>query len=572
MKTNIISRLSTALLVASIALVSCSELEDNDHYSNTDSQINNKELKIVNQTSDQYMHSRGDLSQMNQLFEAQGIYKELQEKGQFSTLLVVANNDFKQPSTDSIKFITRSHISDISISPANLKDGTRLMMWHGKYVDVSIDSLGHEGNIVDHIMFNNAAIKEVVKTTNGYIYIISDMIKTPTSLRDYIESLPDDYSIFRDMILASGGKVFDRTNSKAIGVNNEGNTVYDTVWIYTNEFFDNVKFDMNSESLTATMLLFSNDVINDAMNDAHERLGKWQLERSDSLIKDWLLKTSFFSKKYTGEEIQTTEENELKSIYNTVWRTDLQQVDANNPIALSNGIVYNVKKLRFPLSVLVYRLKDYFHHYEYCTAEQKDEYFKGTNLTFKNCSTEVAAWTPWAGVWPMHENRVLQYDKPSGLNDSEGFQLDFTPVKKDADGNITPYLIPPGTYRMGMGFTQAVTFSALTITVFANGTEIAKVSRKVGGNTDYHYDRGSTLPKCFPEGYDASYVKEMGGNSKASYYDTDGGKIFDEIIIPDVNGDNSGVKIVIRISSNDWEGQTFIRLHHWCLRPIENTK
>ena len=75
MKTNIISRLSTALLVASIALVSCSELEDNDHYSNTDSQINNKELKIVNQTSDQYMHSREDLSQMNQLFEAQGIYK-----------------------------------------------------------------------------------------------------------------------------------------------------------------------------------------------------------------------------------------------------------------------------------------------------------------------------------------------------------------------------------------------------------------------------------------------------------------------------------------------------------------
>jgi hypothetical protein len=64
----------------------------------------------------------------------------------------------------------------------------------------------------------------------------------------------------------------------------------------------------------------------------------------------------------------------------------------------------------------------------------------------------------------------------------------------------------------------------------------------------------------------------MGGNTKASYYDTDGGKIFDEIIIPDVNGDNSGVKIVIRISSNDWEGQTFIMLHHWCLRPIENTK
>lgn len=580
MKTNIITRLSSTLLcscapalfLTGFVLASCSELEDKDHYSNTDSQITNEELKIVEQTSQQYIQSRADLSSMNQLFEEQGIYKELQEKGLFSTLLVVTNEDFTQPVADSTQFITRSHVSDISISPANLEDGTRLMMWHGKYVNVSIDSLGQEGNIVDHIMFNNGAIKEVVKTANGYIYVISEMIKTPTSLRDYIETLSDDYSIFRDMILASGGKQFDRANSKAIGINAEGNTVYDTVWIYTNDFFDNVGFDMNSESLTATMLLFSNDVINNAMDDAHSRLASWQLERPDSLIKDWLLKTAFFSKKYTGEEIQTTEENELKSIYSTVWRTDLQQVDADHPISLSNGVVYDVKQLRFPLGVLIYRLKDYFYYYENCTAEQKEEYFKTTNLTFKNCDTEVAAWTPWTGVWPLHENRIIRFDKPSDLNDSEGFQLDFTPVKKDADGNVTPYLIPPGTYRMGMGLTQTTTFTALTVTILANGTEIAKVSRKVGGNTDYHYDRGSTLPRCFPEGYDASYVREMGGNIKASYYDTDGGKVFDELTIPDVNGDNSGVRIVVRFSSNNWENQSNIKLHHWCLRPIENTK
>lgn len=580
MKTNIITRLSSALLhsctpallLAGFVLASCSELEDKDHYSDTDSRITNKELKIVEQTSEQYIRNRSDLSSMSNLFEEQGIYKELQEKGLFSTLLVVTNDNYATPSADSIKFIARSHVSDISISPANLENGTRLMMWHGKYVNVSIDSQGLEGNLIDHILFNNGALKEVVKTANGYVYVISEMIKTPTSLRDYIEALSDDYSIFRNMILASGGKEFDRANSKAIGINAEGNTIYDTVWIYTNEFFDKVNFDMNSESLTATMLLFSNDVINDAMNDAHTRLASWQLERPDSLIKNWLLKTAFFSKKYTGEEIQTTEENELKSIYNTVWRTDQQQVNAANPISLSNGVVYEVQKLRFPLGVLIYRLKDYFYYYENCTAEQKAEYYKTTNLNFKNCDTEVAAWTPWTGVWPLHENRIIRFDKPSDLNDSEGFQLEFTPVKKNEDGTIAPYLIPPGTYRMGMGMHQNVTFSAFTVTILANGTEIAKNSLKVGGNTDYHYDRGSTLPRCFPEGYDASYVREMGGNSKASFYDTDGGKVFDELTIPDINGDNSGVRLTFRISSNGWEGQTNIKLHHWCLRPIENTK
>ena len=121
------------------------------------------------------------------------------------------------------------------------------MMCHGKYVNVTIDSLGREGNIVDHILFNNGAVKEVVKTSTGYIYVISDMIETPTSLYDFINDLDDDYSIFREMVLASGGKEFDRANSKAIGINDQGNTVYDSIFIYRNTFFENVNFDMNSE-------------------------------------------------------------------------------------------------------------------------------------------------------------------------------------------------------------------------------------------------------------------------------------------------------------------------------------
>ena len=205
-------------------LASCSELKDDDHYGKADTPISNNELKIVNVSSQEYISSRGDLSEMNGLFAGQGIYDELNKKAQLSTILVVTNDHFRKPE-EKTEFITRSHISDISISPANLEDGTRLMMWHGKYVNVSIDEMGKEGNIVDHILFNNGAVKEVIKTTTGYVYVISEMIETPTSLYDFINDLPDEYSIFREMVLASGGKEFDRTNSKAIGINDQGNTV-----------------------------------------------------------------------------------------------------------------------------------------------------------------------------------------------------------------------------------------------------------------------------------------------------------------------------------------------------------
>ena len=558
----------TTLLALGL-LVSCSELKDDDHYGNYDTQIANNELKIVNVSSEEYINSRSDLSGINELFRSQGIYEELNKKGQLSTMLVVTNDHFKAPA-EKTDFITRSHISDISISPANLEDGTRLMMWHGKYVNVSIDSVGMNGNIIDHILFNNGAVKEVIKTTSGYIYVLSAMIETPTSLYDFINDLDDDYSIFRDMVLASGGKEFDRVNSKAIGVNDQGNTVYDSVFIYRNTFFDAVNFDMNSESLTATLLLPSNKVINEALDNAHQRLQAWEMERSDSIMKNWILKSAFFNKRYAPAQIQTTELQDLKSIYNTQWRTNVQKVDTSDPIELSNGIVYKVTQLHLPNNVLMYRLKDYFYYYENCTDEQKAAYFKATNLNFKECATEVAAWSPLPGVWPYHENRIIRFDKPSEIADADGFQLDFTPIKLNDDGTVRPYLFPPGAYRFAMGSVQNQNLD-ITVVILADGQEIARTRTITWStSTEFHYDRGTTLSNTHPEGYDASYVREVGGNSKAANYDTDGGQMMEELVIPDLKGDGSPVQITMRINCGSWDGKTNVKIHHWCLRPTVN--
>ncbi len=559
-------------LISLLALgmaASCSELKDDDHYGNFDTQIANNELKIVTVSSEEYINSRSDLSDINDLFKSQGIYDELHKKGQLSTMLVVTNDHFKKPE-EKTEFVTRSHISDISLSPANLEDGTRLMMWHGKYVNVSIDSVGKNGNIIDHILFNNGAVKEVIKTTTGYIYVLSEMIETPTSLYDFINDLDDDYSIFRDMVLASGGREFDRANSKAIGVNDQGNTVYDSVFIYRNTFFDAVNFDMNSESLTATLLLPSNKVINDALEVAHQKLQNWELERSDSILKNWILKSAFYNRRYTPAQIQTTELQDLKSIYNTQWRTNVQKVDTSDPIELSNGIVYKITHLHLPNNVLMYRLKDFFYYYENCTDEQKAAYFKTTNLNFKECATEVAAWSPLPGVWPYHENRIIRFDKPSEIADADGFQLDFTPIKLNEDGTVRPYLFPPGAYRFAMGSVQNQNLD-ITVVVLAEGQEIAR-SRTItwSSSTEFHYDRGTTLSNTHPEGYDASYVREVGGNSRAANYDTDGGQMMEELVIPDLKGDGTPLQITMRINCGSWAGKTNVKIHHWCLRPTVN--
>ena len=328
---------------------------------------------------------------------------------------------------------------------------------------------------------------------------------------------------------------------------------------------------MNSESLTATMLLFSNDVISTAMQEAHQRLTKWGLERSDSLMKDWILKVAFFKKEYTADEL-TKSETPLSSIFSKDWDTQLQSVDGQNPVSLSNGIVYKVKKLTLPHNVLIYRLKDYFYYYENCNDEQKATYFKVTNLNFKSCDTEVTAWTPLAGVWPLHENRVIRFDKPSEISDEDGFTLDFTPIRRNDDGSVSPFLIPPGSYRLSMGSVQNQNLK-ITVTIIADGVEVAKSNEiEWGTTTAYHYDRGTTLPYRHPEGYDSQKVREIGGNSKADNYDTDGGLMIDELTIPDVKGDGSPANVVFRINCNNWNQKTNVKLHHWCLRPVPFNK
>lgn len=557
--------------LVAVGFAACSSLEDDDYYSRTDSELQNEELTITSQSSIDYIKSRSDLSRMATLFEQDSIFDELEEKGQVSTILVVTDDNFTQPNADSLDYVLRSHVSDIAISPANMSDGQRLMMWHSKYVSISIDSLGQEGQIIDHVKFNNAYVKEIIKTSDGYVYVISDMIATPTSLSDFIDGLGDEYSIFKDLVLASRAKTFDKTNSKAIGVNSEGNTIYDSVFIYKNSFFDAKGFDMNSESLTATMLLFKNSVIEEAMAEANAKLERWGLERNQDTLRRWILKVAFFDKEYSSSQIQTTDTTDLTSIYDMQWRTNVQEVDAANPTELSNAIVYEVTKLKIPTNMLIYRLKDYFYYYESCTDEEKAKYFTTENLTFNKVSVEVTAWTPWSGVWPEHENKVLMYNKADGVDDKQGFQIDFIPIAQNAeDGTLSPYTIPPGSYRLAMGFVQNLGYD-IKVTVLADGKEIGQSSNiTLGSATTYHYDRGTALNNRYPEGYDATYVQEKGGNKKAANYDTDGGPIIDELVIPDLYGDGTPVSLTLRITCEDWAGATKLTLNHWCLRPTSN--
>ena len=587
---------------AVMLLGACSELSDKDYFKNIETTVNSDELVVVDMSSEEYLSKEPEYSSINELFKSHGIFTALEQKNQLSTMLVVENSDFQAPAGKEAEIdnAVKAHVSDIAVSPANLKtegNNMRIMMWHGKYINVDLDDAArNEGKIAGHIMFGTSAVKKVVKTNSGYIYVLSSLLNIPKSIYDYITNLDDNYSILRDSILASGTKEFDKKNSKPIGVNDEGNTVYDSVFIYKNTHFLEKNFDLSSESLTATLLLTSNAVVEEAIADAKVRLQKWGLwdewnaERQynfEYTMRHWIMDAAFFDKKLTPETLQSKdEENDmLPSIFSKYWKTSVQQINPT-PIELSNGIAYQVTRLHIPNNVLIWRLKEDFSIYEFCSAEQKESFFQMLNMQFKACTTAVAAWTPLQGVWPKHECRTL--DLTVGDDASGDWQLVFTPckrifetyptrmemVKKDwLKSNLTvtgikPFLIPPGKYTLSFGSKQNQNME-ITFKVRVKGsTDVVAVSDPItlGSTTTFHYDRN---PGNFIEGYDPS-TENLSTNKKAGNYDTDGGTVISELEIPDVKGDGSPVEITIEIASPTWNGNTTMVFNHWCLRPTKD--
>lgn len=561
----------SALFAAGIGLTTagCSDTWD-EHYTPGESTVTNNDVEIVNEPLTQYLATDNSISGMYQLLQDNGLISQMEQRDQLYTVLVVEDGtraDGDESSSDLL-YQLQAQISDVSVSPSSVKDGQRVLMWNGKYLNVTKteDETGATA-----LKFNNASVNKIVKTSNGYVYYVDQWVNSPRSLYEMIENLGDDYSQFRDMVMARNVRTFDEFNSTIIGVDNTGNNIYDSVFVTKSPYFENEGFDIMSENLTATMLIPSNDVINAAMEEAHRKLAEWDLEREDSVLQNWILQTMFYNKTYTKADIQgfasSEDTQDMSSVFSTQWRTTVQELDLDNPVDLSNGTAYYVTKLKIPTNVLIFRLKDYYRYYEYLTESEKNTYFVTENLSYdqirKSGDMTQLGWPQ--GGFPLLQNYyVLSFALTDP--DVKSYELTFTPFKYREDasspsGHVTSaYNIPPGEYDLCLGFEQAKNGQLGSIQVYFNGELIKTVSESETKGSNYHYDRSG---QGYPEGFDVDQaVKD--GNKNAGKYDRDGTKV-GTVTIEGTEAKPVTLRFVGSGSSlsNLW-------LYHWCLKPTKN--
>ena len=208
------------------------------------------------------------------------------------------------------------------------------------------------------------------------MHVISELMKSKINMFDYIKSLPDEYSMFRDSIMKNNEMLFDKANSIPTGVDITGNTVYSSVFYVYNPLFEKAQF--NSEFKQFTLFLPDNEVLKDwltKLNTQYKAMGKTVTAVDSANAMTWIKEAAF----YTGE-LKTFTDADISSAFGRIWPLN-QEIDQSSMEELSNGILYKMTEVKIPTNYILTRIKSLVHYYEYLTEAEQQQYYTFMNTT-----------------------------------------------------------------------------------------------------------------------------------------------------------------------------------------------
>ena len=550
--------------------------EWDDHYEAAETQATD-EVEIFKGSAAQFLAQQSDLSVIRDLYQQAGLLA-LAETGDGCTLVVTDNATLSEAgmshSADSL--FVANLISDVKIPPTSLVEGFGLLMQSRKNLWVTADASGNT-------YLNGKKIVRTVLTSNGYVYYVDGVIGVQPSIYEYIQSLDDDYSLFKELIAEFEEPYFDADASIPSGVDSMGNTVYSVaVYATRNNLMDRYTenglplWDMRSESYQSTVFIPNNALLSKAYETALDSVPLFMnraVTASDSLkFRKWILESCFVDRKLTAAEVgttgsqfacvggyvQETDETTDKQIYKAIdaaqWNPAIQLVDADHPVSLSNGVAYLLTDYyKIPNHIVISRVKEKFYNvWAALTADQQ-----GVTSTGQPVEGGYFRWNHW--IVPMVINDcqgsfelsatlpVMYYHELTAVPDLEA-RAGNLPVSVDYDGllynsaeknyGLAEVYLPAGEYNLRMGFKHSLEYS-LSIYFCGADEEFSDDNclvrdmgmRATGSN--FHFDRAGASEGLelygddasgYPEGFDWRwwYDQDPVLYQKASAYDTDG--------------------------------------------------
>jgi hypothetical protein len=318
--------------------------------------------------------------------------------------------------------------------------------------------------------------------------------------------------------------------------------VYDSVFIVENPIFE--KIDFRSEFTLSTLFLPSNQVFDDCYRKLGEQLvamGK-PFGKSDSLMAFNWIKGAIFHNQLIDN--YNSKENWV-SVDQKVWKTSVQQVNEDG-LTMSNGKVFFVTKLKIPNNVFLTRIKSLVHYYEYLPEEVRPNL-----IQFLNNKTAIPKATDGynfsSSGGPTGSYKILYTD--GDIADGLPLTVEFAALKIQTmpDNTIlaSEMLIPPGEYRLYMGFQEK---NHPYVNVYFNGNLVMK-DLYPSPATPWNYDRTDVII------------------NKSRIWDGTGGLV-GIVTVPGTEMASIRIKVEFnRLSVGTIEE---LKIYHWLLVPTEN--
>ncbi|MGL5682407.1 MAG: fasciclin domain-containing protein [Marinifilaceae bacterium] len=375
---------------------------------------------------------------------------------------LISDENFNLEGPDLKRFV-KNHMNSLPLFKTKLSGRSAVTTLAGKVL-----SLRYRNN---NYYLNDIQVKSYdIACKNGVIHEMTNILKPLKNLAEYLDESGEEYSIFRDTLYRRNDTIFRPDLSFPIGVDNVGQTIYDSVFDIKNTLLKGL--DLNDEAAVYTLCLPSNTVIEEALKVMQEYMEgiKRPITTEDTVVcMQWMMKASVLS----GKRVDYTSVKKFYSLFGAEIRPTKQIVQTEYK-ECSNGIVYDFESLYFPRSLFMTNIETWPLYFAQMEKEALDTFLITNATKFVEFSDKGSPFLRVGG--------------------NTGTYIEFNPIARDKYANPVKIKLLPGTYEV---YGQWYGYNTSSTKIQING-EVQRYHKNksevfpTGSLSDFEY---TTYPK-----------------------------------------------------------------------------
>lgn len=336
MKMN---KIIISLLAVALVLTGCREAWE-EHYEDIPETVNRNIWEVIKEDPD-----LAAFAAYVEAFEMDTLFRDTKQ-GTY-TLFIPNNAAFEQYEIhDTVnESVLNYHISKHFVQSGNIKGTDKVQMLGEKFVRFE-----HTNNTS---LFDGIPLEfESPLYLNGKFYIMSEVAYPRPNLYEYYAI---NNPILKNYILGLDSIILDKEESRPIGFDEQGRTIYDTVAIIYNEFEDEY-FPVREEFRykTATIVFPKAEDYNGALDEMASSLGAVYQDHTDiplqwqeEILIPYLLEHGVFENSLASSAFIQTGKDSLK-LKNILGDSIIIDYKVTDRYECSNGVTFNYENFSIP--------------------------------------------------------------------------------------------------------------------------------------------------------------------------------------------------------------------------------